>query len=238
MLETAAGILNVEVCVLAHVDAAIARGAKIHSEEPVRHWSASVGGVEVVTEKATYRAGRLVVTAGAWSAQLLADLGIPLTLMRQVMFWFETRSNPAEFRRDRFPIFIADSDSGLFYGLPAIDSWGVKVVRHYGAPEVSSTAEIDRDVNASDRADISSLVNKHLPSLGPSHRGQVCMYTLTPDRHFAIGIHPTLPNVVVACGFSGHGFKFASVVGEILADLAIDGTTKWGIGQFALVGRS
>ncbi len=232
VLEHAAGFLAVEDCVRAHCDAARDFDADLRAEEPVRSWTATAGGAEVVTDRDTYRAAKLVVTAGAWAAQLLADIGVPLTVMRQVQTWF--RTDPALVRRDRFPIFLADVPGGPFYGLPAIDSNGVKIARHYGAPELPDPAGVDWTATPADFTPVYDFLRSYctLPHWQPTH-AEVCQYTLTPDRHFVIDTHPTRPNVCFAAGFSGHGFKFASVVGEILADLAMRGRTAHPIGMFA-----
>ncbi len=232
VLERDAGFLYVEECVRAHLDAARALGAEIHSEEPVLSWSAEGDAVTVTTAKDTYRAARLILTAGPWASQFLAEHGAQLRVMRQTILWFEPK-DPAQFRRDAFPIFLADLPGGAFYGLPAIDARGVKIARHYGAPELQSPAEIDRTVLVSDELPVRAFLEQHIPgAAGPLRHAQTCLYTLTPDRHFLIGLHPKHANVSVAAGFSGHGFKFASAFGEVLADLAEFGKTKWEIGMF------
>jgi sarcosine oxidase len=231
-LEHAAGFLAVEECVRAHVLAAVGEGADLRVEVAVRSWSATGDGVEVVTDRDTYHAARLVVTAGAWATRLLAGLGVPLTVMRQVMTWF--RTDPALVRRDRFPIFLADVPGGPFYGVPAIDADGVKIARHYGQPELPDPDGVDWTAIAADFEPVEAFLREYstLPHWQPTHAA-VCQYTLTPDRHFVIDTHPEYPQVAVACGFSGHGFKFATVVGEILADLATTGRTAHPIGMFA-----
>jgi sarcosine oxidase len=232
VLERDAGFLYVEDCVLAHLDAAWALGATIQPEELVTAWEAHDGGVTVTTTRDTYRAGRLVLTAGPWVGRLLGDRGRRLRVMRQAILWFGT-ANEAEFRRDRFPIFLADVPGGPFYGLPAIDGRGLKVARHYGAPELDSPDEVKRAVRPADERPARKFLAAHIPdAAGPLRYAQTCMYTLTPDRHFLIDLHPDYPNVAVAGGFSGHGFKFSSVVGEILADLADTGRTCWPIDMF------
>lgn len=232
VLEQAAGFLYVEECVRAHIDSAVSLGAEIHAEEPVREWKAIGNGVTVTTDQGTYHAAKLVVTAGAWATRLLADLGVPLAVMRQTLLWFDVGSRAAEFRRGRFPIFIADMPGGPFYGLPAIDRFGLKVARHYGAPELPNPDGVNWDIVEADVAAMRPLLDTYIPGLGPLTKGQVCMYTVTPDKHFVIDVHPRFPQVAVACGFSGHGFKFATVVGEVLADLADTGTTPHDIGMF------
>src|SRR5947208_3015509 len=138
-----AGFLYVEDCVTAYCEAALALGAGLHAEEPVLDWRPVGDGVEVRTAKATYSAARLVVTAGAWATTLLADLGVPLSVMRQALLWYP-RAHPELFRRDRFPAFIADPAAGAFCGLPAVDPRGHKCARHYGAPELTGPDGVDR----------------------------------------------------------------------------------------------
>ena len=232
VLERQAGFLYVEDCVRAHCDAAVAAGAEIHAEEPALEWKVVGDGVEVRTTKATYSAARLVVAAGAWATRLLADVGVPLTVMRQVLTWFRP-ADPAAFRRDVFPVFLADVPGGAFYGLPAIDPRGVKVARHYGAPELPGPDGVEWAVRTTDTTPVYELLSRYVPAAADRlTHGEVCMYTLTPDRHFVIDVHPRFPQVAVAAGFSGHGFKFASLVGEVLADLAETGRTAHPIGMF------
>jgi sarcosine oxidase len=230
--ESRAGFLFVEECVKSYCQLAVSLGADVRDDEPVESWTADGIGVAVRTAKGTYRAARLVVTAGAWATELVADLGVPLTVMRQTMHWFPP-ADPAFFRRDRFPVFLADVPEGPFYGLPMLGPEGVKVARHYGDREVPSPAGVDWTVSAADVASVRAFLRAHLPTAdGQASRGQVCLYTLTPDRHFVVDRHPLYPQVVVAAGFSGHGFKFASAVGEVLADLVEDGRTRHDIGMF------
>jgi sarcosine oxidase len=232
VLEHGAGLLYVEECVRAHIDSAVSLGAEARAGEPVIEWTPDGDGVAVRTAKGTYRAARLVVTAGAWATRLLADVGVPLTVMRQVLLWFAP-TDPALYRRDRFPIYLLDTPDGAFYGVPAIDPRGHKAARHYGAPELPGPEGVDWAVREADEAPVRAFVRKYLPAAdGPRTFGQVCMYTLSPNRHFVIDVHPMHPQVVLAAGFSGHGFKFASVVGEVLADLAEGGRTPHPIEMF------
>ena len=123
--------------------------------------------------------------------------------------------------------------AGYFYGLPVIDGFGHKVARHYGAPELATPAEIDRNPNDADQIPVRAFLQRYLPDAdGPLQRTQVCTYTLTPDRHFILDRHPEYANVALAAGFSGHGFKFASVVGEIMADFATTGKTALPVDMF------
>ena len=239
VVEPTAGFLYVEECVRAHVREAERLGAAVRSGEPVASWRADGNGVEVVTAKGRYKAAKLVLTAGPWAGGLLARHGARLTVMRQVPMWFGT-SDPRLFRRDVFPVFITESPHGDVYGLPAIDGNGLKVARHYGAPELAGPSAIDRTVTDADEAPVRRFLREHIPAAdGPRRRASVCIYTLTPDRHFVIDRHPDHANIAVAAGFSGHGFKFSSVVGEVLGDLAETGRTAlpielFRIGRFAV----
>jgi sarcosine oxidase len=233
IVERAAGFLYVEECVRAHCDAALSLGALIRANEPVLSWRADASGVEVTTAKNTYRASKLVITAGAWATQLLAGLGVPLKVMRQTLHWFAGGNIEGMFLRDRFPVFIADVPNGPFYGLPAIDQHGVKVARHYSAPELPDPDRVNWDATFADSEPVRAFLDTYTAGeLCAQTKAQVCMYTVTPDHHFVIDVHPEWPNVSVACGFSGHGFKFASAVGEVLADLADTGRTNHDIGLF------
>lgn len=232
VLEQQAGFLYVEECVRNHIEAAWHYGAEIHAEEPVIQWNATATDVSVTTTKNTYRAAKLVLTAGPWAGQLLAEHGSHLRVMRQTLLWFAT-ADDRQFQRDRFPIYIAQVPEGQFYGLPAIDGSGHKVARHYGAPELLSPTAIDRTESPDDEVPVRAFLKEHLPLVnGPMRRSQRCIYTLSPDHHFVIDLHPEFKNVALAAGFSGHGFKFASVVGEILSDLAEKGSTKLPIDMF------
>jgi sarcosine oxidase len=236
VLERTAGFLYVDDCVQAYAHEAVRLGAELRENEPVLSWEAGASGVSVQTAKGRYAAGRLVLTAGPWAGRLLRQWGRPLTVMRQVPQWFGTRDDRL-FRRDAFPLYIAEVPGGAFYGFPLLGPEGVKVAQHYGAPELAGPDEIRYEPTADDEVPVRAFLCAHLPAAdGPRNRASVCVYTLTPDRHFVIDLHPDHPNVALAAGFSGHGFKFASVVGEVLADLAEGGRTALPIGMFR-VGR-
>src|SRR5262245_48802164 len=233
VLERDAGFLYVEECVRAHLEEAARLGATIKAEEAVLNWTSDSRSATVTTARGTYSADKLVLTAGPWAGRLLARHGAVLRVMRQAMLWFGT-DDDARFRRDVFPIFLAETPAGPFYGLPVVDARGLKVARHYGAPGLESPSEIERALRSEDEPPVREFLETYLPDAsGPLRHGQTCIYTLTPDRHFLIDLHPDFPNVAIAAGFSGHGFKFASVVGEILADLADTGRTRWPIGMFS-----
>ena len=234
LYEAGAGLVVPEASVGAHLDLAARAGVDLRFEEEVLSWSAD-GGVEVVTAKGTYRAEQLVICPGAWAPGLLADLGIPFVVERQVQYWFEPAGGAEPFLPDRHPVYIWENPEGRqFYGFPAhngIDG-GVKVAFFRGG-DPCSPETIDRTVHDHEVAAMADFVGAAMPTLpGDFLRAATCMYTNTADEHFVIARHPDHQAVVVACGFSGHGFKFVPVVGEILADLVADGTTEHPIALF------
>jgi sarcosine oxidase len=233
--EPRAGILFPEACVRAHLGAAARHGADLHFEERVGRWDTFGRGVTIRTNRGRYEAPRLVVTAGPWAGQILADLGLPLEVERNVMYWFHPLRNADAFGPERFPIYILEYTPGAFvYGFPALGDEGIKIAHHHSG-ERCTPASIRREVSAEEIARMRGLLSRYLPDGdGVLRQAVTCMYTNTPDGHFIIGRHPKLPAVTLACGFSGHGFKFAPVVGEILADLATEGGTRHNIDLFRL----
>ena len=192
-----------------------------------------VAGVRVTTAAGSYTAGRLVICPGAWAPQVLADLGLPLTVERQVMHWFQPEGGVDPYLPDRHPVYIYGGERQL-YGFPAIDGpdGGAKVA-FFRQGVVTTPEALDREVHPEEVELIAADLHRVVPTLpGRSLNAAACMYTTTPDEHFVIATHPHHEQVTVACGFSGHGFKFVPVVGEILADLAIDGTTGHPISLF------
>jgi sarcosine oxidase len=234
IFEPRAGVLNPEECVSAHLGQAALRGAELHHEEAITRWTASAAGVEVETPRARYSAGRLVIAPGPWAPELLADLGVPFVVTRQVVPWFRPIALADAFDPGRCPVHLWQVGDRLFYGIPRDRTGGVKIAEHTnGAPTTADT--IDRTIAPGEidalRGD---FIARHMPAAnGPVESSGTCMYTMTPDAHFIIDHHPRYTNVVVACGFSGHGFKFAPIVGEILADLAVHGSTRHDIALFS-----
>lgn len=222
LMEQDAGYLFVDDCVRALLDDARATGAEIHANEPVFDWRADGETVAVRTLRGEYQTRKLILTAGPWLGQLLAALQLPLTVMRQVVMWFDP-TNRADFAAPRFPVFLADTPDGCFYGIPVAGDRGLKIARHYSAPEAARPEEIDRAITSADETPLRAFMRSHLTGAdGPLEQSSVCLYTLTPDRHFIVDRHPDHPAVAIAGGFSGHGFKFAPVIGAMLADLADD----------------
>lgn len=216
-----AGFLDVEAA-LSGLAAVARRGdVTFRTEEPVLEWTANSGGVEVLTEQGRYSGGSLIVTAGSWSSDLLSELRLPLTVVRKQNFWIDVEQ-PALFRPEVFPVFATASDIGEVYGFPIFRRPGIKMAEHRGgdATTPQTVDRVARDEEADSCVDLAAVAMN-----GVSRRvlhGVICMYTRTPDDHFIVDRHPSLPNVVLAAGFSGHGFKFTPAIGEQLANLALD----------------
>lgn len=230
-----AGYLLPEECVRAHLHLAAGHGAELHFDEEVLSWKAEPSGVQVTTQRAVYRAERLIVVAGPWAGESLQGL-LPLKVTRQVMAWMEPNGGIDPFLPGCFPVFLGESDDGRpAYGFPSIDGpgGGIKVAIH-GSVQECTPANVDRTVTGQDTAELTEKVSRRIPSLrGRVLRAQTCLYTMTPDEHFIVGQHPQYEPVSIACGFSGHGFKFSSVVGEVLADLALTSRTSSPIEMFS-----
>jgi sarcosine oxidase len=233
--EPRAGILFPENCVEAHLAMAADRGADLRFDEPIDLWQIQQGGVRVTTSEGTYAAGHLVLCAGAWAQGLLAGLGLPLSVERQVQYWFEPVRDAPLFRSDRCPIYIWEHEPGrFFYGFPDLGE-GVKVAGHHEGSSVAEPERLDREVKREEIDRMRQLVGRFLPAAnGPLKSSAVCMYTNTPDGHFLLDSHPKWPQVLIASPCSGHGFKFSSAIGEVLADLVLTGTSRFDLSLFAL----
>lgn len=228
------GYLLSERCVVAHVTGAQRHGAEIRARERVVGWDTEGDGVEVDTDRGRYRSERLVVTAGPWSAALVDVVGSLAIPERQVLAWFQP-IRPELFTPDRFPIFNAEVAEGHFYGFPIETIPGFKVGLYHHLRETVDPDLMDREANAADEAPLREFTQRYFPeAAGPTMTLKTCLFTNSPDEHFILDHHPGTDRVVLAAGFSGHGFKFSSVVGEILADLSIDGETRHDIGRFRL----
>jgi sarcosine oxidase len=234
--EPRAGYLLPEECIRAHLKLASAAGAELAFDEKVLSWSAEGDHVEVQTGKASYRAAHLVITAGPWANQSLHEL-FRLRVTRQVMAWIQPLTGVTPFLAENFPVFLCEDVHGgpPGYGFPAIDgpAGGIKVAIH--GSDIECTPEtIDRSIHESDFQRIVQNLKVRFPALdGELVRAETCMYTVSPDEHFVIGTHPQFQSCTIACGFSGHGFKFASVIGEMLADLSISGSTSHPVAIFS-----
>jgi len=238
--EPAAGYLLVEECVRAHADVAKRHGARCEEGVAIHRWHAGARGIAVDTDQGTFHADRLVITPGAWAADLLELPSVALEVLKKTLCWYRP---PAEHRATfaaghepgtGLPCFAFDTPAGFYYGFPALDDRGVKMAEHTGGTPVADPLALDRSLDRAEAARVAAVARARLPTLGSDLVHHVaCLYTMTPDAHFLIGLHPQHSRVAIAAGFSGHGFKFASVVGAILADLALDGSTSQPIGFLA-----
>jgi sarcosine oxidase len=235
--EEKAGYLRPEECIRQHIRGAGKHGAELRFEEPVLSWAASQSGdgVSVTTGKQTYRAGSLVISAGPWFAELVPGVSMPVVVSRRVMFWMKPVRHPSAFDAGVFPVFMWEPEQGpLFYGLPRTRRDGDPKVGIHSGHEECIPSTLDRVIRAGDELAIRSAIESRIPDLnGEVSRGAACMYSMTPDEHFIIDAHPEYPQVTLAAGFSGHGFKFSSVAGEILSELATMRKTGKNIALFS-----
>jgi sarcosine oxidase len=234
VLQPDGGFLLPERCIVAHVTAAQALGAEVHGREQILDWEPLDGGVRVHTTRGVYEAGRLIVTAGPWAATLLPQLATLARPERQVLAWLQP-SRPALFTPECFPVFNLVVPEGRFYGFPIFGIPGFKFGKYHHLEEQVDPDRVDRECHPRDEAVLRAFAERYFPDgAGPTMSLRVCLFTNSPDEHFIVDRHPEHPQVVIAAGFSGHGFKFCSVIGEILADLAGEGPTPHDIGLFRL----
>ena len=223
------GLLASERAIVAHVNAAMSFGAEIHARERVLGWDAHHGGegVVVMTDRGRYEAGRLVLTAGAWIGELAPIVQRLAVAERQVLAWLQPK-RPEWFTRERFPVFNIDVEEGRHYGFPIYEVPGFKFGRYHHRGENCAPDLLRREADQADEALLRQFADRYFPQgNGPTMALRTCMFTNTPDEHFIIDHHPAHKQVVVASPCSGHGYKFCSVVGEILADLATgEGSTR------------
>lgn len=224
--EPRAGFLRPEACIQAHLAAAQRHGAELSFETPVQSWRATDTGVELVTARGRYHAERLVITAGAWAGRLIAELAPHLRVERQPVFWFAPTELAAAWDPQHFPIWIWERrDQPTLYGFPRIDGLVKAGIHHTG--QWTTADSVERVVAPAEVEEIRRLLAARFRGLDtPPVQTGVCLYTNSPDENFIIDRHPAHANVVVAAGFSGHGFKFCSVVGELLADLVSDAAAQ------------
>src|ERR687891_1051223 len=228
------GFVLPERCIVAHVNGALAKGAVVRARERVLEWSEAEGWVRVRTERGIIEAERLVLTAGAWSQEVARLPAGMVRGVRQSLAWLQP-SSPELFQPDRMPVFNLAVDGEHFYGFPAHGIPGFKLGRydHFGSG--GDPDGIDREPTLEDEAPLRAFAECYFPDgAGPTIALKTCLFEPSPDEHFLIDRHPDAAAAVVGAGFSGHGFKFCSVVGEILADLVVDGQTRHDIGLFRI----
>ena len=240
LYEANAGYTRPELTTIANAEVAQRHGADLRFGEAVTGWvPTAAGGVQVVTDDGTYGADRLVVSPGAWAPELLRDLRLPIRVERQISYWFTPQFTP-EVPYERYtdaehPVYIeATHSNGQLYGFPMVDGPAGGLKLGYFRKGVDTTPQtVDRTVHPDEVEDMQQRALELMPHLtGPLVTASTCFYSTTPDEDFVVGLHPELPQVALACGFSGHGFKFVPVIGEVLADLVVDGSTGHDIGLF------
>jgi sarcosine oxidase len=232
--EPRAGVLDPDACIRAHLDLASSAGATVQPYEAVLDWRTDGERVRVSTTNAEYTARTLVLSAGAWLSQLVLDLTLPLTIARQVLFWFQPVRDAEQLGARNFPIFIWEhARDQVWYGFPDLGD-GVKVAVHHEG-ESAEPDTLRRTVSDDEVDQVRVLLDAYIPAAnGPLLDTAVCMYTNTPDFHFIIDRHPHHSQVLIASPCSGHGFKFSSVIGEQLAALALDEQPTLDLSPFAL----
>lgn len=233
LYEPRAGSLTPEVGIEAALRVAEHRGAVLHYDTPVEGWE-SGSSVEVGTATGRYRADRLILSAGPWMAGDLTALDLPLTVKRQVLFWLEPSGGREPFQPPRFPVFLWEWEQGrTFYGFPD-QGRGVKIAIHHEGTAADPDS-IDRTVWPDEADELLDILSSTIPSArGPVIDSAVCMYTNTPDEDFILDRHPADDRVLVASPCSGHGFKFAPTIGEILVDLATEGGSRFDLSPFRI----
>lgn len=235
-LESTSGVLFPEKCIAAYRELAIDSGATLLTDTKVTGLHMDQDEIIVQTNIEQYRAKKVLLSAGAWNSSLLASLGlsVPLVPTRKTVAWFG--ADESLYSSEQFPAFIFNLEDSMFYGFPSFDHAGVKIGRHDGG-QASDPDQLNRTFGTylSDEGDVRSFLETYMPqAAGPLRDGRVCMYTMTPDEHFVIDRHPEAPQIVIAAGFSGHGFKFASAVGEAASQLLLHDTTDHDLSMFSL----
>ena len=225
VVQPQGGFLLPDLCISSYIIRAQAAGAEVHAREQVLEWEPTASGVRVTTSRGVYGAGTLILSTGAWMGKTVPVLGRLLAPERQVLAWMQPLK-PELFRPGAFPVFNLLTPDGRFYGFPVFGIPGFKVGRYHHRGERVDPDHLDRECHPEDEQLLRTFVERYFPdAAGPTTAMSTCMFTNTPDGHFILDALPSHPQVIVASPCSGHGFKFASVIGEILADLALNGET-------------
>jgi sarcosine oxidase len=236
VLDPRAGYLDPDACNAAHLELAVSAGAEARFEEPVMEWSADGQGVRVKTNANTYTADQLVISAGAWTRKLLSELELPLTVERQTIFWLDPTTDDGAFDRQQLPIYAYEYRAGhICYGFPRLER-GVKASVMHGGETSDDPESVRRKIDDHDLNALRAALEPVLPTLSvaPLRESETCLFTNTPDHDFIIDFHPNRPQVLISSPCSGHGFKFASAIGELQADLLTNGRTRFDLSPFSL----
>lgn len=234
VLQPDAGFVEAEAGIRAHLRLAGAAGAVVRTSERVTSIEQRGEHVRVRTERTSYDAGAVIVTAGPWTKSLLPDLALPLQVTRQVLLWVRP-PQPELFRTGWFPVFMIESEHGIHYGFPLHDDGLLKIAKHHHDREVVDPEDYNRTVSQADESTVTGPLFRMLPAAaGPVVASKTCLYTMAPDEDFVIDRVPGQERIVVASPCSGHGFKFAPAIGHALADLALTGRTAMDLRRFRL----
>jgi sarcosine oxidase len=236
VVDARAGYLDADACVRAHLAVAARSGATLQFDERVVSWASDGQSVHVETDRGRYSARRLVVSAGPWMEALLPDLDLPLSVERQVLVWLEPTTHAEWYAPTRFPIYLWEYGAGgLAYGFPRL-AQGVKAAVFHNGDIVRDPDTMSRTVAPEEIQRVREALQHILPDVasGAFRDAKVCPFTNTPDTHFLIDFHPSFANVLVSSPCSGHGFKFASAIGELQADLLVDGRGRFDVSPFRL----
>jgi len=230
--EPHAGLLRAEACVEAQLEQARRHGADLRFDEAVLNWQARADGISIATDRGSYRASRLIISAGPWVGSLLPGVPLPFSVERQVLHWFEPARDAELLAADRCPVHLWQFDGErFFYGVPS-SAAGVKLAFHHGG-DTATPEHVGREVAQAEIDDVRAAARRFVPAAEGRHLASaVCLYTNVADGHFLVDRHPEHPNALIASPCSGHGFKFAPVIGEILADLAQGKRPRFDLGRF------
>jgi len=235
--EPGAGFCYADECLAAYYEMAEKHGAQLRFNEPAVSWHATADGVTVKTQTAEYEGDVLAITAGPWAPNVLAELSLPLHVLRVFFSYFETKQSE-KFTPANCPIYCVSERGCFYYGFPFEQGGGMKIAHHgserfsvqHTGNQICTPETVDRVVHENEVELMRTKLNSYLPGAAGDYAGStICLYTMTPDEHFIIETHPKHKNIVYGCGFSGHGFKLGSVVGELLTDLATKGKTDLNI---------
>lgn len=232
--ESTSGVLKCEASIQAYRDLAIAHGAILLPHHKVTDIQPQSDKIAITANNKTFHADKIVISAGAWSHNLLKmlSLNLPIQPTRKTFAWFNAPES--QYGQEVFPAFSFTTDEGIYYGFPSIDGAGLKIGRHDLGEVQDPNGEIAPFDFDNDSHDLRALLAKHMPNVESLKMGKTCMYTMTPDENFIIDRHPENDNIIIASGFSGHGFKFSSVIGEIVSDLILEKPLQYDINLFSM----
>lgn len=233
LYEPGAALLHAELCIAFELELASRHGAELRYHEPVETWHPVGDAIDIRTASGGYRVRQLVLSPGAWLPELSGGLALPLTVERQVQYWWDPAQSDY-FQAGRMPVAMLElGDGRLFYTMPDTGH-GVKIGWHHTGQATNPT-DVDRTVSVDERSAIRELLDRYMPlAQGTERTHAVCLYTSTPDAAFILDRHPQVDRALVVSACSGHGFKFAPVIGEIVADLVTTGQSAFDLTPFAL----